>query len=318
MNNFTNNHIPDLENLMKSYSSIIGPEDYNNLMTNEHLYISTADRYIVRTIEKMAEDRSLNVVEIGCGPGRVTQSVAKIENIELTALDVDPVFIEYAKSILTPINKNIKVISSDILAFKANKPVDIFYSQGFHHHISKGEETLEYLNNIYSQLSKGGIYILSDEFVPNYVNNQDRDIKLVIWYAHVIAHADRHGYKFLAREEAKTFLDDIQEGSQEHGVKSEEQIQLVLDHVQEIDQAARINDMVTANSYAQDFLIKLKKIFNLKLNGDITIDLSRHDYKICDIVLKEEIEKVGFSVEICKSFGPIDNIGGMSVYILRK
>lgn len=305
-------------NLMHSYSSIISPEEYNNIMTNQHLYISTADMYIFKFIEKLAEKRTLNIVEIGCGPARATQNIAQIENIALTAIDIDPVFVEYAKNILSKINKNVSVECEDILKFKVNKPIDIVYSQGFHHHISKGKETLDYLSNIYSQLSEGGIYILSDEFIPDYINNEDRNIKLVIWYAHIIAHAARKGYMFLAREEAKTFLDDIQEGYEEQGIKSEEQINLVLDHFKEIDLAARSNDMIKANDYAQDFLIKLEQLFNLKLNGDMTIDLSRHDYKICDRILREEVEKVGFTVETCSSFGPIENIGGMSVYILRK
>lgn len=312
------NSVDQSNNLMHSYSSIISPQEYNSLMTNEHLYISTADMYMFKVIEKLAKEKRLNVVEIGCGPARITQNIAKIANIELTAIDIDPVFIEYAKDILYPINKDVKVICGDVTTFKSNKSIDIVYSQGFHHHISKGKETLDYLANIYSQLSEGGIYILSDEFVPNYTSNEDRNIKLVIWYAHVIAHAARNGYMFLAREEAKTFLDDIQEGSEEQGIKSEEQIKLVLEHVQEIDQAAKRHDMVGANAYAKDFLMKLQKLFNLKLNGDMTIDLSRHDYKICDRIMREEVEGVGFAVESCKSFGPVDNIGGMSVYILRK
>ena len=47
---------------------------------------------------------------------------------------------------------------------------------------------------------------MSDEFIPEYENEDERNIKLTIWYAHVIANAIKQNYQYLAQEEAKTSL----------------------------------------------------------------------------------------------------------------
>lgn len=317
MSNVKNN-LGDLavDDLMRSYSSIIGPEDYNELMTNQHLYIDVSDRFINKKISEICANGKKNVIELGCGPGRVSQLIANLNGIEYIGVDIDPVFINYASSIIT--SKNAKFIVADIETVSFEQPVDIFFSQGFHHHIRKGENTDKYLVNIYKQLVPGGVYILSDEFIPDYSDNGDRNIRLVIWYSHVIANAHKNGYHFLAYEEAKTLLDDIYEGEEDSGIKSKEQLQLVLESSTAIDTEARADNILKARELAQDFLFKLEQISNVKLNGDITLDLSRHDYKISDRVLREEVTKAGFIVEDVRSFGPIDNIGGMTVYLLRK
>lgn len=314
-----NKNLDQTENLMLSYSSIIGPEDYNEIMTNEHLYINTADRYIKKIIEEYALENHLKVTELGCGPARVARLIATIKNIDLTAVDIDPVFCEYTKKIADENNFKINIICSDMGDYNPIEKADIFYSQGFHHHVAKGYETQKYLSNIYNGLKDGGYYIISDEFIPNYIDENDRNLKLVIWYSHIIAHALRHNYNFLATEEAKTLLDDLQEGAKDKGIKSQEQLNLVLSVVEDIDNAAKSNDMVKAEEYAKNFLSQLAKLFSISLESlEKEMYLSRRDYKICDKVLREEVQHAGFSVEKCKSFGPIENIGGMSVYILRK
>ena len=309
--------LPD--NLMLSYSSIISSEDYNHLMTNEHLYINTADKFIEKTITRKSTNKRLQVVELGCGPARVASFIAEIRNIDLTAVDIDPVFCEYARKIANQNKLALNVICSDIASYKHPQPVDIFYSQGFHHHVSKGKETKKYLSNIYNQLTDDGCYILSDEFVPEYTDANDRDIKLVIWYSHIIGHALSNNFKFLAVEEAKTLLDDLQEGHETHGLKSQEQLDLVLAYSKKINTEAKANNISQAEIYSKDFLKDLNKLFNLRPDqSDPSMNLSRRDYKICDKVLRTEAEQSGFIVDEVKSFGPIKNIGGMSVYILRK
>jgi SAM-dependent methyltransferase len=307
-----------VNNLMLSYSSIISSEDYNHLMTNEHLYINTADAYIERVIKEKAANKHLQVVELGCGPARVARFIAKLNNISLTAVDIDSVFCEYAKEIAIKNQLKMNIIRSDIDLFQHTQLVDIFYSQGFHHHVEKGKKTHKYLSNAYNQLAEGGYYILSDEFIPNYTNENERNIKLVIWYSHIIAHALKNNYTFLAIEEAKTLLDDLQESKNDQNLKSQEQLELVLSYVEKIDTKAK-NNILEAEAYATSFINDLDSLFNTKINElDPSMNLSRRDYKICDRVIREEAEKVGFIIKQVRSFGPIKTIGGMSIYILEK
>lgn len=305
-----------LNSLMDSYSSIISPEDYNHIITFEHLYIRAADNFIEKIIRDLAAEKTKEVVEIGCGPARVLQNIAKIPNINLTGVDADSVFLEYAARIID--NPSVNFRCEKIENFIHDKKVDIFYSQGFHHHVEKGEPTRNYLASIYNQLNSGGVYILSDEFIPNYGSENERSVKLVIWYAHIINNAMINNYNFLAVEEAKTLLDDLQEGDVNIGYKNDDQIHFTLSKVAEIDNAARECKLELAEQYAQEYLYQITKMFNTQQSNNLNMDLSRKDYKICDLVLRKEVEEVGFNIQATKTYGPIDNIGAMVVYILQK
>jgi hypothetical protein len=160
---------------------------------------------------------------------------------------------------------------------------------------------------------------LSDEFLPEYSTEDERKIKAVIWYSHVIASAKRLNQEYLAQEEAKTLLDDLYEGNEQHDeIKNQDQIRLVLDACAAIDQEARNERMQEAEVLAKGFLSELAKKKNTNQQGDVTMDLSRGDLKICDSALRRETEDAGFSVADVRKIGPVDTIGGMTVYVLKK
>lgn len=302
-------------NIGGSYSQVIRPENYNQIVSNEHIYISSADQFLVKRIKELAVPLA-EVVELGCGPARVLPLVRGIEKIKLTGLDIDSDFLDYARRIMK--KEDICITAADIEIYQHDKEVDIFYSHGLHHHVSKGDKTINYLNNVWNNLKKGGYYILIDEFIPSYDNTQERELRVVVWYSHVIASAIKRNYNYLAQEESKIFLDDLYEGRANDNIKSQEQINLVLSRVEPIDQAARTGDLDKAQELSKEFLSELERYHNLEKHGDLTIDLSRGDYKICESILRKEIEKTRFSIESVKHFGPIETIGAISVYSLKK
>lgn len=302
-------------NVGDSYSQIITPADYNRIVTYEHLYIDVADRYLVKKIKELKVPGA-EVVELGCGPARALQFVSRIEGINLSALDVDEDFLIYARKVMK--NTSINIISADVETYQHPQEVDIFYSHGLHHHIAKGQKTHNYLKNVYQNLKRGGYYILIDEFIPHYTTPEEREICIVIWYAHVIAHALRHQHLYLAQEESKILLDDLYEGRFAENIKSQEQIDLVLRWVETIDRAARESKLEEAKAHSSTFLLELEGYHNLEKHGDLTIDLSRGDFKVSDQALKEEVEKVGFIIEEAKAFGYAETIGSVSVYVLKK
>jgi hypothetical protein len=299
-----------------TYSEIIAPEDYNRIITDEHLYIAASDRVIRNFIEEERDNGATEVVEVGFGPARIIEQMGAIDGIHLTGVDHDPQFHAYARKIIK--NTRIRLVLTEVADYQHEKPVDVFYSQGTHHHILKGKATDAYLRNIYNQLKAGGAYIIGDEFLPEYTDEDDRHLKAVIWYSHIIANGKRQGYGYLAQEEAKTLLDDLNEGTGDEGVKSPEQIALVLNSVEAINDAAMHDDLPQAHQLASAFLTALRAAGPAVKQNDPTMDLSRGDYKICESALKKEVEPFGFVVEKSKAVGPIDRVGAMVVYKLRK
>ena len=71
-----------------TYSKIISPGEYNRIMTDEHLYIAVADKLVKDFVEKEVTGKANpEVVEIGCGPARITPLFLEIPNIRLTATE---------------------------------------------------------------------------------------------------------------------------------------------------------------------------------------------------------------------------------------
>ena len=304
-------------NLGSSYSSIISPEDYNRLMSKEHLYINQSDIFITEKIKEFASKGFENIVELGCGPARLLRRVASLQNINITGVDVDADFVHYAKSLLKGCN-HVNIICESVFNLDFANKADLFYSQGFHHHLAPGNDRHKYLSHIHSLLRTDGYYRVGDEYIPDYTNNQEREILLVIWYCHIIAHAIKHNHHYLAQEEAKTLLDDLQTGRVDENIKTTDQINLVLRYAPKIDSFARGSELQEANVQAKLFLNELAIANNITYNNDISIDASRGDYKICDSVFIEEVQNAGFKVVEKAAYGPIETIGALVVYILQK
>ncbi len=298
-----------------TYSAIIGPEEFNRINTTEHLYIKSSDIIIKKCIEEEVKNtfKKLEVVELGCGPARLTQLICEIKRIKLTGIDHDDPYLAYAQE---KVRSDTDFKKADITTYQHDKPVDVFYSQGVHHHMAK--PPTEYLRNVRKQLITKGVYIVGDEFLPEYKTEEERRLRATIWYSHIIDHALRHGHEYLAQEEAKTFLDELNTAQDETRVKTKDQIELVLQQVGRVDRAARKEGIEKAEKYALDFLGALEKVYNWKLQVDATLNLSRGDYKICDRIFREEVKETGFRVRTYKSIGLMERIGGMGVYVLEK
>lgn len=300
-----------------TYSNIIEPEDYNKIINTQHLYVTEAHEFIYRVISKKIQDKKkAELVELGCGPGQLLRLVSQLANINLTAIDIDLNFINFAKKIVGHLP--VQIMSADIITYQHHCPVDIFFSQGVHHHIPKGKPTTTYLKNVYTQLKSGGYYILSDEFIAEYTNEQERALNLIIWYSHIIAHALKFDYSQLACEEAKTLLDDLHEGHATDGFKTQHQINLVLEKAPLINSLTENDNHKEARKLAQQLIEELNLYLSMQPCGNNTLDLFRGDYKICDKILRDEVTSVGFTVESVTSFGPTTNIGSLAVYLLKK
>lgn len=302
---------------LATYSRIIAPEDYNRMITSEHVYISASDRVVRDLIGRYKPSgRVAEVVELGCGPARILGQMASLPSVRVTGVDHDSTFLAYAREHM--LGLGVRVEQGDITSWKSGSPVDVFYSQGMHHHVAKGRDLQLYLRNVFGQLAEGGAYVVSDEFLPEYVGEDERRRKAVIWYCHVIAAAKRTGHIALAEEEAKTLLDDLAESAKSDDVKSRAQLASVMSGCDSVDKAARTGDVTRAEQLADAFLAELASKANRQPSGDEAMDLSRGDYKICDSVFRTEVEAAGFRVVDRVTVGPVDVIGGMAVYVLQR
>lgn len=299
------------------YSVLISPHDYDNQISRQHLYIGSADeiqRKRVHQLTAIKRSRPYEVVDLGCGPGRTLAKYAELANIRLTGVDSDPVFLEHAQRNLEQLRRGtdrVRLVRADIMSYRHDRPIDIAISMGVHHHLSSGDRS-DYLNNLSEQLVPGGQYLLGDEFLAPHHDENDRRIIAVLWYSHIIAAARRRAYAGLAREEAKTLLDDLQIFSQ-GSFKTEGQIELAMEMAESIDRLSRRSRYAEAQAVARHTLIELDRLAGHQPSGDNLLDLSRGDYKVDLGTVMRELSDVGFRVVGVHTFGPALTVGCLAV-----
>jgi SAM-dependent methyltransferase len=298
----------------KNYSKIISAENYNNIMTNQHIYMKYCDKILLRIINSYISSGAEDIVKIGCGPARFLQQVAKTPDIRLTGIDTDSNFIEYSQLLL---EDSCTIQNADIINYTHPCPVDIFYSHGLHHHVPKNE-VKDYLKNIVSNLKDSGVYILVDEFLPEYTSGKERELKTIIWYGFVIGNAIKNNYLHLAQEESKTLIDDLNEGRKTKVTKDGALIQSVMAISSSIYNYINKNMLDSANELARDFLINIFNVHYTPIDFTENNNLSREDFKICHSVLESELIDSGLKIKTIEKIGDVDKIGGFSIYILEK
>lgn len=295
------------------YSSLISPESYNKLM-GVHRYIPESDNALVRILRMLRKEHPLRVLEVGCGPARILPALAQVKNISLYGLDTDKVFLAYARAFLDKQGlSSVRLIESDVLNYSPETLFDIIISQGFHHHLGK-ERVASTLQHIADILQPDGFYILSDEFLPPYHDSQERNLRVIVWYAHIIASALADGQPELAYEEAKTLLDDLG-----LGIKTSEQVEYVLRCAPSIEASSHTHDdSRTPPALAQELLAKCREMVPRHSLHDPLMELSRGDYKIDHLHFFEEITAAGLEIVTQETYGPVATVGGMTVSVLRK
>ena len=85
------------------------------------------DNNISNKITKLIPRHNLNIIEIGPGDGRLTESILKFNPNELTLIEIDKDLIPFLKTKYLN-HPNINIINEDFLNFELKKKIDIIIS----------------------------------------------------------------------------------------------------------------------------------------------------------------------------------------------
>lgn len=114
-------------------------------------------RNLMNYVKEEICDYNLNILEIGCGTGYLTEILCrKFHNAKITAIDIAPGMIEYANNKL---NKyNINFICNDIEELELSENYDLIISNATFQWLNNTELTLK---KLYNSLNYGGSIIFS-------------------------------------------------------------------------------------------------------------------------------------------------------------
>jgi SAM-dependent methyltransferase len=298
----------------KEYSDTIMAEEYNRMISDEHIYIAASDGVIAEILET---EGAQEVVDVGCGPGRMLETLSEVDGIKLTGVDKDRTSIEYTRRLARDLEVDVELVEDDISTYEHSTKVDAFVSSGVDHHMPEG-----YMSNLFKQLRPGGVYIMADEILPAYRDETQRRQRAVVWYSHVIASALEDNFGQLADEEAHTLLDDLNTGRLTPIPKTRKQLDLILQRAGSINNDAISSEITTARKKVRALLAELIELTEQDSSADVeSFQQSRGDYKVSDEVIRTRAITAGFDVERVERIGPQgleSDIGCMAVYVLRK
>jgi SAM-dependent methyltransferase len=142
--------------------------DINVLMREGHVYIADVEQLCIDLVERHARrlGRPAKLLEIGCASGILAERVAlRVPDLAVTGHEEYLPFATMARERL----QGTRVVLETGPLEALTEPVDILLSAGAHHHLPSG-----YLHHARKLLREGGVFVLADEFCPEYCTPQDR------------------------------------------------------------------------------------------------------------------------------------------------
>ena len=306
----------------QDYGNVINPADYTQGL-EEHAWVPQSDEGIIKILFhlfNLSNKNTFNVLDLGCGPGRLTKKIVdKAEvplGIKLTGIDYSEKFIAAAKGLhLT----NTEFIGADFLTHNADTKFDAILMQGVAHHLDKGIRS-EWFEKCRGILNEEGCLIIGDEFIPDYKDEKGRKQGLVSLYAYVIAEAINCRNDRLAEIEAMNMVDDICADTEAAGHSDEKLREAIKRKSVEFFEA--LHEKGLRSEFCQSFIrntpAQIIKAAESISKANSTENHDRGDYKISIAKMVKEIEGYGFEVVNMKRYGPLENIGGMANIVFKK
>ena len=151
-------------------SKTIGLEEYDQFMEQNPI----EQKHMIKAIIKIYKNKkNLKILEIGSGTGRFTKKIIKyFPEISLQLIEPDKECIIGLKKLFSK-NKNVKIIQSSAEKAVIAENFDIiFMATSFHHIPYKYKKKV--LQKIFNSLSTDGFFVLSDNFIADYSNEQEK------------------------------------------------------------------------------------------------------------------------------------------------
>lgn len=156
-------------------STVYGREEFQNVdvgadMRHGHPDISDGDRLIVSLVADHAGalGRPLRIMDIGAGSGVLSEMLAdRLPESRVICNDNEPALVAQATQRLRD-KPNAEVFGRPFQDW--DEPLDVIISWGSHHHMPHS-----YLDQSRRLLGSEGIFIIGDEFCPEYCTKEDAE-----------------------------------------------------------------------------------------------------------------------------------------------
>ncbi len=304
---------------IKEYGETVSIKNYTDWL-QWHAYIPQSDECIAQIIENF--QFWWDILDLWCWPWRLTLPIAQ-RNKKRKFIGIDQ-----SASFLWNLDKNSPLENAQfrIGSFEEinlgesewiyESQFGIIFMQWVLHHLH-GDTRKIWFQKIFKLLQNDWILVIWDEYIPEFLNEDDRRNKLSLFYAHIIWEARNGGFEILAEEEAKNLIDDITGWEEGAGIGTPKFLQEI------ITRSSEVNRLIFLNK--EEALKKAVELKNHILEITKKLSLQEHmpnfyrgDFKVSIQKNIEEIENFGFKKQKIYTFWPVDTVGGMGVIVFWK
>ncbi len=217
-------------------SAYIDLDQYQIFELKHPFYVEMMER-MVEVAEAEKPGGQLRLLEIGAGTGIFTSRLRKIKEASITCVEPDANCFKTLVKAFSGGNQKLRLAKEDGVTFRGAAPYDYCLSSFAHHHIPYGKRK-EYAANIKANLKKGGAYVVGDEFIPDFSNEEERKESLKRYHNYIIDLAEKQGNhetaelerifleKNLQGEEYKISCNMFEEEMRSAGLKVEQKMKM--------------------------------------------------------------------------------------------
>ncbi len=315
--------------IIQDYGTTVTPELYVKALQG-HQYIPQSDQCIINIITRKSNTNpydNFSLLDLGCGPNRLTSRFADIAGSWVSGVDISESFIKFSNESLSHLKLSNKRSTPtffqldfskqvELESLKDARPFDVIVMQGVMHHIH-GSNRISFIENAHQYLFSDGILIVGDEFIADYSSEQERKDNIAKFYCHIIDEARKGGFDELAEEEAKNFIDDYFSGTENAGYGDRKVFECIYEFSEKINAEFYTRGIFGEFSKLIDLMEKNILRLTEKINSN-TSSFNRGDYKVSVKIFAEELFNYGFKLEEKYEIGPVKQLGGMGVLVFKK
>jgi len=195
-------------------SEYVSVEDYDK-HEEEHAYYKEMMEEMLKQFNVFYDKPGrYEVLEFGSGTGIFTRRLVSLENIaKVAAVEIDwGCYLKLQHNLNKSKSDKFILFYEDSRSFNPPGKYDAIFSSFADHHI-RSIDKKGYLENVINNLVKGGVFIVGDEFLPEYDkgNIESRDNALRAYHGHIIDIANKNGHTVLVQLETAALNSGLEE-----------------------------------------------------------------------------------------------------------
>jgi SAM-dependent methyltransferase len=264
-------------------------DDINALMREGHIYIGEVEELCIALVERHCSRlrSQASLLEIGCASGILAEKLAtRLPELQVSAHEDYAPFAERAAKRFD--GTRITLHSGQLSA--VSSPVDLLLSAGAHHHLPSG-----YLDHARSLLNEGGVFVLADEFCPEYCTPEDMAELSAAKQIRIV-----NGYVLISDEEVAAYAADqtLPARAKLMEVRRRKALWHWYRHV--VDHAMAHGHIEVA-------------VAELTSARDDLITGCDAEHKLSPFIAERQLELAGFEIVAKHVFGPPDDVSLQSI-----